>query len=148
MTSTPIPSSQAASSRLKRQRQRDTKPELALRRELHRRGLRYRINTPAIDRRRRHDIVFASAKVVVDVRGCFWHGCPDHGTLPKANSEWWRTKLEANRERDSDTASRLAEAGWSLIIVWEHDDPLAAADLVEDTLLHRLATQKGRAARR
>jgi len=141
MTTVPGASSQAASRRLKRQRQRDTKPELALRRELHRRGLRYRIEMPVVDRRRRHDIVFSSAKVVVDVRGCFWHGCPDHGTLPKANAEWWRAKLAANRERDLDTESRLSEAGWSFIVVWEHDEPVATADLVESTVHHRLDTR-------
>jgi DNA mismatch endonuclease, patch repair protein len=143
MTTVPGASSQAASRRLKQQRQRDTKPEVVLRRELHRRGLRYRIETPVVDRRRRHDIVFGSAKVVVDVRGCFWHGCPDHGTLPKANSEWWRAKLAANRERDLDTESRLAEAGWSLIVVWEHDDPVAAANVIESAVHDRRASVPG-----
>jgi DNA mismatch endonuclease (patch repair protein) len=142
MTTVPGASSEAASRRLKQQRRRDTKPELVLRRELHRRGLRYRTEMPVVDGRRRHDIVFGSAKVVVDVRGCFWHRCPDHGTLPKANSEWWRAKLEANRERDLDTESRLAEAGWSLIVVWEHDDPVATADVIESALRERSTSRQ------
>jgi DNA mismatch endonuclease (patch repair protein) len=57
-----------------------------------------------------------------------------HGTTPKANSEWWQAKIEANRLRDLDTATRLADAGWKLVVVWEHDDPVVAADLVESVL--------------
>ncbi|MEY4373820.1 MAG: hypothetical protein RL219_2589 [Actinomycetota bacterium] len=61
---------------------RDTAPELALRRELHRRGLRYRVHMPILDGRRKHDIVFSGAGVVVEVLGCFWHRCPQHSTSP------------------------------------------------------------------
>ena len=134
MTAAPGASSTAALTRMKRQRQRDTKPEMALRRELHKRGRRYRVQVPIMDNRRRHDIVFISARVVVEVRGCFWHGCPLHGTSPKANSEWWRTKIEANRRRDLDTERRLTDAGWKLLVVWEHEDPCHAADAVEKAL--------------
>lgn len=130
-TAPPPASSPAALARMVRQRRRDTGPELALRRELHGRGLRYRVNVPIIDKRRRHDIVFAGARVVVEVRGCYWHGCPTHGTRPKANSEWWAAKLGANEARDADTARRLREAGWSLIAVWEHEAPAVAAEKIE-----------------
>ncbi len=127
----------AALARMQRQARADTAPELALRRELHRRGLRYRLHVPVVDKRRRHDIVFTRAKVVVEVRGCFWHGCPQHATSPKANAAWWRDKLVANRVRDEDTARRLKEAGWKLVVVWEHDDPFQAADRVQRAVVAR-----------
>jgi DNA mismatch endonuclease, patch repair protein len=116
---------------MQRQRRTDTTPEVALRRELHRRGLRYRLHVPVVDRRRRHDIVFMSAKVVVDVRGCFWHGCPEHGTAPKSNAAWWADKLAANRRRDEDTGRKLADAGWTLLVAWEHENPGIVADRVQ-----------------
>ncbi len=76
-------------------------------------------------------MVFPKAKVVVEVRGCFWHACPEHRTSPKANADWWAEKLEANRRRDEDTARRLTAAGWTLVVVWEHEDPEAAAQEIE-----------------
>lgn len=133
----PAATDDATRLRMERQARRDTGPERALRSELHRRGLRYRVQLSLVDSRRKHDIVFTRAKVVVEVRGCFWHGCPDHGTLPKANRDWWAEKIEANRRRDEDTDERLAAAGWTVIVVWEHDDPVAAADRVEATVRGR-----------
>jgi DNA mismatch endonuclease (patch repair protein) len=134
MTIIPSASSPAALSRMKSQRQRDTGPEMALRRELHRRGYRYRVQARVLDGRRRHDMVFASARVVVEVRGCFWHLCPEHGSIPKANGQWWQDKLNATRKRDLDTERQLAEAGWTLVVIWEHDDPIASSDRVEKAL--------------
>jgi DNA mismatch endonuclease (patch repair protein) len=111
---------------------RDTKPELLLRRLLHARGLRFRVDRAVLkDRRRRADIVFGPACVVVFVDGCFWHGCPEHATWPAANADYWREKIETNRARDRDTDRRLAASGWRVIRVWEHEDPVAAADLIE-----------------
>jgi DNA mismatch endonuclease (patch repair protein) len=81
--------------------------------------------------RRRVDIAFRGPRVAVLVHGCFWHSCPEHGTAPRANGEWWAHKLAANRERDADTLVRLARAGWSVVIVWEHEDAQTAADRVE-----------------
>lgn len=114
-----------------RQARKDTSVEVELRKRLWRRGLRYRVDQPVTIPRRRHDIVFTRAHLVVDVRGCFWHGCPRHGTLPKNNQHWWREKLEANRQRDLDTEQRLAEAGWRVVVVWEHDDLDEAASRIE-----------------
>jgi DNA mismatch endonuclease (patch repair protein) len=116
---------------MKSQQRRDTKPETALRSELWRRGLRYRVDFKAVGRRRRVDIAFTRAKVAVFVDGCFWHRCPEHGSLPKANHAWWRQKLEANERRDRDTDRELIEAQWLIIRVWEHEDPIEAADRVE-----------------
>ena len=131
MADAPVPLSDEVRARLKGQRQRDTRPELALRRELHRRGLRFRVELKVLDNRRRHDIVFTRARVVVEVHGCFWHSCPIHGSLPKNNRAWWQEKLAANRARDADTVGRLQAAGWTVLTFWEHDDVITAADEVE-----------------
>lgn len=117
--------------RMKSQRRRDTKPEAALRLDLWRRGLRYRVDVKVVGRRRRVDIAFTRAKVAVFVDGCFWHSCPEHGSLPKANRAWWTEKLEANARRDRDTDAELVAAGWLVIRVWEHEEAPEAADRVE-----------------
>lgn len=120
---------------MQRQLRQDTRPELALRRELHRRGWRYRVHFPVLDgRRRKVDVAFTRRKVAVLVDGCFWHACPLHGTLPQANGEWWRDKLTANQRRDRDTDARLRQAGWTVLRIWEHEDVEAAADRVEAVL--------------
>lgn len=117
--------------RMSRQRSRDTHVEMALRRELHRLGLRYRVHrrpVPAV--RREADVLFGPARVAVFVDGCFWHGCPEHATWPRRNAEFWRTKIEGNRARDAQTDRLLAEAGWVAVRVWEHEDPVEAAERV------------------
>lgn len=116
-------------------RPRDTAPEVALRRELHRRGLRYRVDMrlPELPRRRM-DIVFTKAKLVVLVDGCFWHSCPIHATTARANADYWAQKLEANRTRDRDTDHRLTAAGWTVLRIWEHESPTDAADAVGSRL--------------
>jgi DNA mismatch endonuclease (patch repair protein) len=117
---------------MRRQRRRDTAAELAVRREVWRRGLRYRVDArPLRELRRRADLVFSRARVAVYIDGCFWHRCPEHGTLPKSNHDWWREKLEANVRRDRDTDERLRAAGWSVVRVWEHEDAVGAADRIE-----------------
>jgi DNA mismatch endonuclease (patch repair protein) len=128
----PVPVSIAVRDRFRAQRTRDTVPELALRRELHRRGLRYRVDTaPLKIVRRRADVVFTRRKVAVFVDGCFWHSCPEHGTAPRHNADWWAAKLDRTVDRDRDTDERLAEAGWTVVRVWEHEPPSAAADRIE-----------------
>lgn len=112
-------------------RRRDTAPELALRRELHRRGLRFRVDMPPIrGLRRRADVLFTRHKVAVYVDGCFWHRCPQHATSPRANADWWASKLEGNVRRDRDTDERLSSAGWTVVRVWEHEDPTEAVERV------------------
>jgi len=114
---------------------RDTTPELAIRSELHRRGLRFRVDrAPVPGLRSRADIVFGPARVAVYVDGCFWHSCPDHATRPKANAEWWEQKLNRNQERDRETNRVLAEHGWTVVRMWEHEDPVKAADRVQATI--------------
>ena len=112
-------------------RQRGTSPELRLRRALFARGLRYRLHrTLTGEPRRTADIVFPGPRVAVFVDGCFWHGCPEHGTWPKANADFWREKIEANRARDADTNDRLEALGWTVVRVWTHEDPEEAAERV------------------
>jgi DNA mismatch endonuclease (patch repair protein) len=111
---------------------RDTRPEIQIRRLLHARGLRYRVDRSVLAGvRRRADIVFPAVRVVVFVDGCFWHGCPEHATWPKSNAEFWREKIETNKRRDRDTDQRLVAAGWRVVHVWEHENAAEAADRVE-----------------
>jgi DNA mismatch endonuclease (patch repair protein) len=119
-------------------RRRDTGPELAVRSELHRRGWRYRVDRPlrvASARPIRPDIVFGKAKLAVFIDGCFWHGCPQHGTLPaKTNRSFWVGKIAANKARDKRNNEALRAAGWRVIRAWTHEDPASVADRVESML--------------
>ncbi len=118
-------------------RGRDTGPELAVRRALHAMGLRYRVDHPLpFDRRRRADIAFMRAKVAVFIDGCFWHGCPEHGTTPKANAAFWAEKIARNRARDADTVVRLLEHGWAAIRFWEHEDAEGVAAAIAREVRH------------
>jgi DNA mismatch endonuclease (patch repair protein) len=129
-------------------RRRDTAPELAVRRELWRRGHRYLVDAtpPGTDRRRRADVVLRGARVAVFVDGCFWHSCPLHRHLPKANRAWWEVKLASITERDARTDAALAAAGWLPLRVWEHEAPALAVDRIEAVVAARTARrQHGRA---
>ncbi|MFI7130339.1 very short patch repair endonuclease [Nonomuraea sp. NPDC050153] len=119
-------------------RNRDTRPELTLRRALHALGLRYRVCTrPLPTVRRTVDVVFRPVGVCVELRGCFWHGCDEHRRLPKTNKEYWSTKIQRNRERDLELERLLAAAGWILIVVWEHDDLKEAAQKIAQVVRGR-----------
>jgi DNA mismatch endonuclease (patch repair protein) len=107
--------------------QRDTPCEVALRSAVYRLGLRYRVHWRLPESRRRADIAFPRLKLVVMVDGCFWHGCPQHGTWPKMNATWWRNKIVANKARDRDTDARLKATGWHVLRFWEHEDAAQAA---------------------
>lgn len=109
------------------QPQRDTKPELALRRMLHAAGYRFRVDYQLPGSRRRADIAFPRWKLAVFVDGCFWHSCPVHRTVPKRNTDWWIEKLEQNRLRDIDTNRQLLTQGWQVLRFWEHEQPAIAA---------------------
>jgi len=123
--------------------QRDTPPELALRRELHRLGYRFRVDARLQGvTRSRPDIAFPTEKVAVYVDGCFWHSCPDHGTLPEKNKDWWRSKLTANLERDHRHTEELESAGWVVVRTWEHDPPLESAPVVAATVDSRRTTTR------
>lgn len=112
---------------------RDTKPELRLRQAVHARGLRYFVNRrPLKAVRRTADLVFPRVRVAVFLDGCFWHGCPQHHTVAKTNAAFWADKVAGNRRRDADTDARLVAEGWTVVRVWEHEPPEAAAARVVD----------------
>lgn len=77
--------------------------------------------------RRKIDIAFTRARLAVLIDGCFWHGCPEHATSPKANAAWWREKLDRNIERDRETNAQLVSEGWTVLRFWEHESPTAVA---------------------
>lgn len=144
-----MPADAQTAARLRRQRQRDTAPELALRRALHARGLRYFVDrAPLETHRRRADIVFPTQRVAVFADGCFWHDCPIHGTVPTNNHDWWVAKLRANVERDRDTDRALADAGWAVVRVWEHEAVATAATRVEAAVRSRRSQSDDRNAAR
>ena len=135
---TPKPSSEAARNRMRAAKSRDTLAEMKVRRLLHGRGLRYRVDYVVIKKpRRKADIVFTRAKVAVFIDGCFWHGCPKHGTSAKANAEFWRDKIETNKARDLDTNKRLRKDGWLVIRAWEHEDPEKVASKIASKVITR-----------
>jgi len=99
-----------------------TAPEVRLRSALHRAGFRFRKNVrPIAEVRCTADVVFPRERVAVFIDGCFWHSCPDHGTLPKTNGEWWRAKLAKTVERDASNRLALENSGWTVLRVWEHE---------------------------
>ena len=141
MSKSPAPSSIQARNRMVATRQRNTTSELVLRRALHAAGLRYRLHRSVLPGLRRHaDLVFGPRRVAVFVDGCFWHGCPIHATYPKANESWWRDKLETNQRRDRDTDRRLADAGWLVVRVWEHESSIDALARIVVALDSRCAS--------
>jgi DNA mismatch endonuclease, patch repair protein len=110
-------------------------PEIRLRSELHRRGLRFRLHRrPEPDLRVTADVVFGPAKVAVFVDGCFWHSCPEHSVLPKSHRRWWRVKLNGTIDRDRRADEELTARGWHVIRVWEHEAPAAAAERIAQLL--------------
>jgi DNA mismatch endonuclease (patch repair protein) len=126
-------------------RRRDTAPELIVRRLLHARSLRYRVDypLPIPGVRRRADIAFPGLGLAVFVDGCWWHGCSSHKGSARRNAEWWGSKIAENVRRDRDTDERLRVIGWEVLRFWEHDDPASACDLIEATV-GRLRGHRGR----
>jgi len=131
------------STRMAATRGRDNPKELALRSALHRKGFRFRTHLRVLKGlRRTADIAFPSLKIAIFLDGCFWHGCPIHGTWPKNNAKWWREKILTNRKRDRDTDRRLKAEGWSVVRVWEHEDAEVVAKRVAHTFKARIAHQQ------
>lgn len=132
----PPASTPAVRAVMRSNRKRDTRPELALRSALSRRGLRYRVDFKIGEGRSapRPDVAFTRWRVAVFVDGCFWHGCPEHGVRPRTNSTYWDAKIARNRVRDAANAEALALLGWRVIRIWEHEDPQVAAERVEEVV--------------
>ncbi|MEV5296491.1 very short patch repair endonuclease [Amycolatopsis methanolica] len=133
----PAPLNAGRSRNMQANRRSDTKPEVALRRALHRLGYRYRkdllLRLPE-GVKVRPDIVFTGRKVAVFVDGCFWHVCPEHGREPTTNEWYWTPKLRRNIQRDRTVNRALENAGWRVVRVWEHEDLPAAVDTVRHAL--------------
>ena len=148
----PHPLNPGRSANMRANRRKDTKPELALRRALHARGFRYRkdYRLDLTGARVRPDIAFTARRVAVFVDGCFWHCCPEHGSQPANNTWYWQPKLARNVERDRAADAALAEAGWRVVRVWEHEPVEAAVEVVMGALAQSSAAgrPKGRAALR
>lgn len=116
-------------------RGKDTALELAIRSGLHRAGLRFRKHRrPLPGLRCDADVVFPRQRLAVFIDGCFWHGCPEHASRPSANRDWWGAKLDRNLERDARNDSRLREAGWVVLRIWEHEEVADAVGRVAETL--------------
>lgn len=103
---------------MSRVKNRNTEPELRLRRALWAAGLRYRLRYKL---QGKPDLVFVSHRLAVFVDGCFWHGCPEHATQPKANGGFWREKLAENVQRDRRVNAALEVASWRVLRFWEHE---------------------------
>lgn len=104
---------------MKRVRRSDTAPELAVRRYLHRSGLRYRLHVRALPGT--PDIVLPRYRTAIFVHGCFWHGhdCRHGAVRARTNAAFWQAKIEDNRSRDARKAASLAALGWHVETVWE-----------------------------
>jgi DNA mismatch endonuclease (patch repair protein) len=101
-----------------RVRRSGTAPELHLRSAIHRRGVRFRLGSHGLPGS--PDLVFRGARVAIFVDGCFWHGCEEHGTMPKTNTAFWRAKIQNNKRRDRRVDTELQQQGWRVVRLWEH----------------------------
>lgn len=117
---------------MSRIRGKDTKPEILVRKELHARGFRFRLQDRKLPGT--PDIVLPKWGVAIMVNGCFWHGHKGcrYATRPKANTEFWDAKIVRNRHRDEVTAAHLEALGWTVITIWECE--LKGKDAVEARL--------------
>lgn len=122
----PKPKSALVSRQMSRMPRSSTSPEVNLRRELHRRGVRFRLHRK--DLPGTPDIVLCRPRVALFVDGCFWHNCPIHGGIPKNNREWWANKFDNNRDRDEEKDRQLLAMDWRPVHVWEHEPVGEVAD--------------------
>lgn len=142
----PTPSSPGVSARMRANRKVDTTPEVAVRSALWRAGLRFRkdfsIPVPG-SRPVRADVAFPRERVAVFVDGCFWHACPEHGTRPTVNADYWLPKLERNVARDRLVDEALTEQGWLVLRAWEHEAPNDVAQRVVRVVSTRRGQRTG-----
>jgi DNA mismatch endonuclease (patch repair protein) len=130
----PAPSSERVRRVMQGNRNRDTGPEIALRRELHRRGFRFRLHRRIPPARTYADIVFPRQRVAVFVDGCFWHQCPLHFRPSTKNSAYWTAKITRNVSRDRLNDQLLKESGWTVVRIWEHEPSSEAANKIAKLL--------------
>lgn len=97
---------------------KDTKPEMLIRRGLHARGFRYRLHSRAV--MGKPDLVLRRFRAVIFVHGCFWHGHDCHlFKIPSTRPDFWKAKINRNRERDAKVGTSVLESGWRQLVVWE-----------------------------
>ena len=131
-------SSDAARKTMQGNRGRDTRAELAVRRLVHAAGLSYRVNArPEPDLRRTADLLFTRVRVAVFIDGCYWHGCPEHFSVPATNLDYWSTKISQNQARDLETTALLAARGWPVRRFWEHEPPTTVAERIAELVQAR-----------
>ena len=98
---------------------KNTKPEILVRKFLHKNCFRFRLNYSKLPGK--PDIVLPKYKTVIFVNGCFWHGhegCK-YFVIPKTRTEWWLDKINDTKERDKIKSSKLKELGWNILVIWE-----------------------------
>lgn len=144
----PVPQDAVRSATMRAIRRTDTKPELIVRSGLHRLGFRFRKDYPiqAESRKVRVDIAFTRRRLAIFIDGCFWHQCPEHGTVPKTNRGYWVPKLEQNARRDARVTRELEEAGWSVLRIWEHVPPEDAIAAIAAAVARTSAPAQSEAA--
>ncbi|MGF7078594.1 very short patch repair endonuclease [Mucilaginibacter sp. UYCu711] len=114
-----VHSKETRSYNMSRIKSKNTKPEMLVRRFLHKKGFRYRLHVK--DLPGKPDIVLPKYKIVIFIHGCFWHGhegCKYY-VVPKTRTEWWLNKIQGNTNNDVKSEALLTEAGWKIIKIWE-----------------------------
>lgn len=116
---TDVHSKTVRSYNMSRIRNKDTKPEITVRKFLFSKGFRYRVNDKKLPGK--PDIVLPKYKTVIFVNGCFWHGHENckYFKLPSTRTEWWKEKIEGNIKNDIKKHAQLRDAGFKVIVVWE-----------------------------
>jgi DNA mismatch endonuclease, patch repair protein len=134
----------ATSRRMRGTRGRDNPLERSIRSRLFELNYRFRVHYPIPGLQRRScDIAFPRRRLAIFIDGCFWHGCPLHGTWPKTNSEFWKSKIERNRTRDEETSIFLGRLGWNVLRVWEHEIITDVLPRITETLAKSIRSESG-----
>ncbi|RYU89513.1 DNA mismatch endonuclease Vsr [Mucilaginibacter terrigena] len=133
-----VHSKETRSYNMSRIRSKDTKPELLVRKFLHKNGFRYRLHVK--DMPGKPDIVLPKYKTVIFIHGCFWHGhegCKK-AALPETRREWWETKINYNNKNDVNVEALLKAAGWNIITIWQCDMKKSLLENTFNNLLENL----------
>src|ERR1700742_3903936 len=137
-----VHSKETRSYNMSRIRSKDTKPEMLVRKFLHKNGFRYRLHVKNLPGK--PDIVLPKYKTVVFIHGCFWHGHEGcrYFVVPKTRTDWWLNKINGNILKDASAAELLAKMGWKVIEIWECSLKKAAQAATLDALRAALDAEK------
>jgi DNA mismatch endonuclease (patch repair protein) len=133
-----VHSKETRSYNMSRIRSKDTKPEMLVRKFLHKNGFRYRLHVKNLPGK--PDIVLPKYKTVIFIHGCFWHGhegCK-YFVVPKTRTEWWLNKIQGNANNDTNAEANLKSAGWNIITIWECELKKTALDTTLTRLIASL----------